>query len=85
MTVVQATVGVWAAMEAGLASLLRRQAGPKVHPRIHYRAAVLGVLDTERQVKEARVLLWSLVWPTAFQEHTGWGPRLGQRGKTGTD
>lgn len=44
----------------------------------------LGVLDTERQGKKAWVLPWSLVWPTTFQEHTGWGPCLGQRGKTGT-
>lgn len=46
-------------------------------------AAVLGVLGTERQVKERGPALL-LVWPTAFQEHRV-GTSVGPKGKTGTD
>lgn len=42
-------------------------------------AAVLAVLGTERQVKELGLLsCWC--GPRPFRS-TGWGPRLGQRGK----
>lgn len=43
----------------------------------------LAVLDAEWQVKRLGSCPGQLVWPTAFQEHIGRGPCLGQRGETG--
>lgn len=68
-------------MAAGLVLMLGRQAGPNAHPEYTIGQLCLGVLNTERQVKKAWVLLWSLVWPTTFQEHTGWDPGWTKGGK----
>lgn len=53
-------IGVWSAMAAGLVSMLRRLV-PVPVPEYTIGQLCLSVLDTERQVKKAWVLFWSLV------------------------
>lgn len=75
---VQAALGVWVnAEKAGWA----RYPSQNVLPG----QLGLGAVDAECKRRRLRSCPGQLGSPTASQEHTGWGPCLGQRGKTGTD